>query len=84
MPNRIFIHREGAVNLNDMKDMLANLPQYQEQREKVSSALRREDVAIDLVRYFPVLVAFEHGPGVYGYLRARQAAGIGDCRTGTP
>ena len=28
---------EGAVNLNDMKDMLANLPQFQEQREKVRS-----------------------------------------------
>jgi len=28
-------HRGGAANLNDMKDMLANLPQYQEQREKV-------------------------------------------------
>jgi syntaxin-binding protein 1 len=27
---------EGAANLNDMKDMLANLPQYQEQREKFS------------------------------------------------
>jgi len=27
---------EGAASLNDMKDMLANLPQYQEQREKVS------------------------------------------------
>ncbi|KIP07104.1 hypothetical protein PHLGIDRAFT_35581 [Phlebiopsis gigantea 11061_1 CR5-6] len=27
---------EGAVNLNDMKDMLANLPQFQEQREKFS------------------------------------------------
>lgn len=27
---------DGAANLNDMKDMLANLPQYQEQREKVS------------------------------------------------
>ena len=26
---------EGAANLNDMKDMLANLPQYQEQRDKV-------------------------------------------------
>jgi len=25
----------GAANLNDMKDMLASLPQYQEQREKV-------------------------------------------------
>lgn len=28
--------REGAASLNDMKDMLASLPQYQEQREKVS------------------------------------------------
>lgn len=27
---------EGAANLNDMKEMLANLPQYQEQREKFS------------------------------------------------
>lgn len=26
---------EGAASLNDMKDMLANLPQYQEMREKV-------------------------------------------------
>ncbi|KAG6331420.1 hypothetical protein ID866_7667 [Astraeus odoratus] len=26
----------GAANLNDMKDMLASLPQYQEQREKFS------------------------------------------------
>ena len=29
------LHREGAATLNDMKDMLASLPQYQEQREKV-------------------------------------------------
>lgn len=28
---------EGAASLNDMKDMLASLPQYQEQREKVGS-----------------------------------------------
>ncbi|TFK26209.1 ras opposite [Coprinopsis marcescibilis] len=27
---------EGAANLNDMREMLANLPQYQEQREKFS------------------------------------------------
>lgn len=27
--------RDGAANLNDMKDMLANLPQFQDQREKV-------------------------------------------------
>ena len=30
-----FDNREGAATLNDMKDMLASLPQYQEQREKV-------------------------------------------------
>ncbi|KAN0088471.1 Sec1-like protein [Tylopilus felleus] len=30
---------EGAASLNDMKDMLANLPQYQEQREKASFSL---------------------------------------------
>ena len=29
------LYREGAATLNDMKDMLASLPQYQEQREKV-------------------------------------------------
>jgi len=29
------VYSDGAANLNDMKDMLANLPQYQEQREKV-------------------------------------------------
>jgi len=29
------LSREGAATLNDMKDMLASLPQYQEQREKV-------------------------------------------------
>lgn len=27
--------RAGAVTLNDMKDMLANLPQFQDLREKV-------------------------------------------------
>jgi hypothetical protein len=27
--------RGGAASLNDMKDMLADLPQYQEQREQV-------------------------------------------------
>jgi hypothetical protein len=30
---------EGAANLNDMKEMLANLPQFQEQREKVRRPL---------------------------------------------
>lgn len=27
---------EGAANLNDMKEMLANLPQFQQQREEFS------------------------------------------------
>lgn len=30
--------REGLASLNDMKDILAKLPQYQEQREKVCRA----------------------------------------------
>ncbi|KAF7297659.1 hypothetical protein MKEN_01389100 [Mycena kentingensis (nom. inval.)] len=33
--NAVF-NGEGAASLNDMKDMLASLPQYQEQREKFS------------------------------------------------
>lgn len=33
--DEFIICSEGAASLNDMKDMLANLPQYQEQREKV-------------------------------------------------
>jgi hypothetical protein len=34
-------YREGAATLNDMKDMLASLPQYQEQREKVRGTISR-------------------------------------------
>lgn len=34
---------EGAANLNDMKDMLASLPQYQEQREKASTLLAEKE-----------------------------------------
>jgi hypothetical protein len=34
------LYREGAATLNDMKDMLASLPQYQEQREKVRRQFR--------------------------------------------
>lgn len=30
-----FLRRNGVSSLNDMKDLLANLPQYQEMREKV-------------------------------------------------
>ncbi len=36
-----YLYREGAATLNDMKDMLASLPQYQEQREKVRRSTAR-------------------------------------------
>ncbi|CAL1714155.1 unnamed protein product [Somion occarium] len=38
---------EGAASLNDMKDMLANLPQYQEQREKFSLHLNMAQECMD-------------------------------------
>ncbi|KAK7685678.1 hypothetical protein QCA50_011022 [Cerrena zonata] len=38
---------EGAASLNDMKDMLANLPQYQEQREKFSLHLTMAQQCMD-------------------------------------
>ncbi|KAI0035357.1 Sec1-like protein [Vararia minispora EC-137] len=39
---------EGAASLNDMKDMLASLPQYQEQREKFSLHLNMAQESMDL------------------------------------
>ncbi|KDR80628.1 hypothetical protein GALMADRAFT_240971 [Galerina marginata CBS 339.88] len=39
---------EGAANLNDMKDMLASLPQYQEQREKFSLHLNMAQDCMEL------------------------------------
>ncbi|KAH9000092.1 Sec1-like protein [Lactarius akahatsu] len=39
---------EGAATLNDMKDMLANLPQYQEQREKFSLHLSMAQECMDI------------------------------------
>ncbi|TDL23876.1 Sec1-like protein [Rickenella mellea] len=39
---------EGAASLNDMKDMLASLPQYQEQREKYSLHLNMAQECMDL------------------------------------
>ncbi|KAH7927330.1 Sec1-like protein [Leucogyrophana mollusca] len=39
---------EGAASLNDMKDMLANLPQYQEQREKFSLHLNMAQDCMNL------------------------------------
>lgn len=35
----MIIRSEGATSVNDMKDMLANLPQFKEQREKVCDSL---------------------------------------------
>lgn len=35
MSKKSCLRREGATSLNDMKDMLAGLPQYQEMRELV-------------------------------------------------
>lgn len=39
---------QGAATLNDMKDMLANLPQYQEQREKFSLHLNMAQECMDI------------------------------------
>ncbi|KAA1469037.1 Sec1-like snare protein [Dentipellis sp. KUC8613] len=39
---------EGAATLNDMKDMLANLPQYQEQREAFSVHLNMAQECMDI------------------------------------
>jgi len=39
---------DGAANLNDMKDMLANLPQYQEQREKFSLHLNMAEECMNI------------------------------------
>ncbi|VDB99862.1 unnamed protein product [Peniophora sp. CBMAI 1063] len=39
---------EGAASLNDMKDMLASLPQYQEQREKFSLHLNMAQESMGL------------------------------------
>ncbi|KAG7094022.1 hypothetical protein E1B28_007644 [Marasmius oreades] len=38
---------DGAANLNDMKDMLASLPQYQEQRENFSLHLNMAQECMD-------------------------------------
>jgi hypothetical protein len=47
-----------------MKDMLASLPQYQEQREKVI----RSAYAGQVTHIFLVLVTLEYGTGMYGYI----------------
>jgi len=61
---------EGAANLNDMKDMLANLPQYQEQREKVYTIMLLICAFLTLGL---VLAASQHGPRMYGHIREAKA-----------
>jgi len=61
------LFREGAASLNDMKDMLANLPQYQEQREKVTSMYEALTVAVTVLILALVLVASQYGARMYGY-----------------
>ena len=62
----------GAADLNDMKDMLANLPQYQEQREKVfvSNCVIYFSLLIPNSLSFSLLVlsASEHGPRLHGHI----------------
>jgi len=64
------LNREGAATLNDMKDMLASLPQYQEQREKVRGLISCGP-SIPLITgwMLAVFIAFEYGAGVHGYFR---------------
>jgi hypothetical protein len=65
------LNREGAATLNDMKDMLASLPQYQEQREKVCGLISCGSSLSFLITGWMLAVfsAFEHGAGVHGYFR---------------
>ncbi|KAF7970947.1 hypothetical protein HWV62_22523 [Athelia sp. TMB] len=42
---------DNAANLNDMKDMLANLPQYQEQREKFSLHLNVAESCMNIFEH---------------------------------
>ena len=61
-----FDNREGAATLNDMKDMLASLPQYQEQREKVRGSILGQ-CAGTLSLSTLVFAALEYGTGVHGH-----------------
>lgn len=54
-----------------MKEMLANLPQYQEQREKVRLPFNLGS-CLKVITRFLVLVALEYGARKYGHLRAGQ------------
>jgi hypothetical protein len=60
--------REGAATLGDMKDMLANLPQYQDQREKVPFGRTSPCVILTGASVF---ITSKHGSRMYGYLRTR-------------
>ena len=54
-----------------MKEMLANLPQYQEQREKVR-LLFNFGTRLKAITWLLVFVALEYGARKYGHLRAGQ------------
>jgi len=67
----IMVHREGAVTLNDMKDMLASLPQYQEQREAVYF-LPSFFFLFFMFFCCAVLFAHDHGSRLYDHFRTCQ------------
>lgn len=62
----IMVTSEGAANLNDMKEMLASLPQYQEQREKVVLSLR---TLPPFLNQFSVLTTSQYGARLHGHIR---------------
>jgi hypothetical protein len=62
---------EGAATLNDMKDMLANLPQYQEMREKVCREFHEPKLSSILSRFQTVLAASKYGGTMHEHFRKR-------------
>jgi len=71
---QIMVHSGGAVTLNDMKDMLASLPQYQEQREAVYFLSSNTDFSLLMFVCCAVLFAHDYGSGLYGHFWACQPA----------
>lgn len=74
-------NQEGTSSLNDMKDMLASLPQYQEQRDKVSPFKRRIcPPLIDLLGQFSVhLDMAQECMTMFGDKKLPQAANVEQC-----
>jgi hypothetical protein len=68
-----------------MKDMLASLPQYQEQREAVGLLefyMKMTGSLMDRFLYAIVLLAYDHGSRMYGHFRTCQVGFGWQCRTG--